>query len=361
MAATHLIFILILRKMINRFSFNPSFVLYLAGFTSALLHTGLVLVPLPNFFLGSEQESEEAIEVVIEAPEKPVAVITAEPKVQPKPLLEKTSVSEVIPEIAALPEQPQKVTPSPPPQLNPQITPQNLAQDAPASDQITPAPSPTGDLAMPSAIGKVIQENARGWGFGLDRQPSGFDSGDPNGDPTGDPKGSVDGVKTNSPIPSNSPSKLGAIEPPPPAKPKLECISCPKPQFRGKEGTPRVTYDITPDGRVTNVRLRQSSGDPETDRATLEAMGKWQFNPKTVPEGGRANVRVRVTFEESGSQFQRQNDERRREQERQRLAEQEAERQRIAEQERLTRSQPVPPTPEPAFVPPPPPVSENLP
>jgi hypothetical protein len=67
--------------------------------------------------------------------------------------------------------------------------------------------------------------------------------------------------------------------------------------------------------------LRQSSGDEQTDRETIEAMSKWQFNPQTIPEGGRTNVKVRVTFEEQGSQFQRQNEERRREAEK--LAEQE--------------------------------------
>jgi hypothetical protein len=61
------------------------------------------------------------------------------------------------------------------------------------------------------------------------------------------------------------------------------------------------------------MRLRKSNGDSETDLETMEAMTKWQFNPKTIPEGGRINVKVRVTFEESGSQFQRENEERRRE------------------------------------------------
>ncbi|MCY7334306.1 MAG: energy transducer TonB [Pseudanabaena sp. CAN_BIN31] len=51
------------------------------------------------------------------------------------------------------------------------------------------------------------------------------------------------------------------------------------------------------------MRLRQSSGDEQTDRETIEAMSKRQFNPQTIPEGGRTNVKVRVTFEEQGSQF----------------------------------------------------------
>jgi len=79
--------------------------------------------------------------------------------------------------------------------------------------------------------------------------------------------------------------------------------------------------------------LRQSSGDEQTDRETIEAMSKWQFNPQTIPEGGRTNVRVRVTFEEQGSQFQRQNEERRREVEQ--LAAQEAQEAQEAEQKRL--------------------------
>jgi TonB family protein len=139
-----------------------------------------------------------------------------------------------------------------------------------------------------------------------------------------------------------------AISPTPPVETKvrqLECRSCPKPQYQGKEGTPRVIYDIGADGRVSNVRLRQSSGDEQTDRETIEAMSKWQFNPQTIPEGGRANLKVRVTFEEAGSQFQRENDDRRR-RENEQLAEQER-----AESDAL-RSQPAPTAKTPLNVPP---------
>ncbi len=139
---------------------------------------------------------------------------------------------------------------------------------------------------------------------------------------------------------------LQYLQPPVETKARqLDCLSCPKPQYRGKEGTPRVTYDIGVDGRVSNVRLRQSSGDEQTDRETIEAMSKWQFNPQTIPEGGRTNVKARVTFEESGSQFQRENEERSR-----------RENEQLAEQERTQRdamrSQPAPTAKTPLNVPP---------
>ncbi|MBU6185822.1 MAG: TonB family protein [Synechococcales bacterium] len=97
------------------------------------------------------------------------------------------------------------------------------------------------------------------------------------------------------------------------AKGNPVCLMCPKPRYRGSEGSPRVTYDIAPDGRVINVQLRQSSGDPLTDRETLDALSRWRFDPNTIG-GGRQGVRIRVTFEEEGSNYQRQNQHRRQQQ-----------------------------------------------
>ena len=183
--------------------------------------------------------------------------------------------------------------------------------------------------------GTIIVKNGIGSGFGNNKIPTGFIlGGKKNGNPDGKKNGVIGGITNGKP--DSKGTQTNALPPVPPVETravKLECLSCPKPQYRGREGTPRVTYDITPDGRVTNVRLRQSSGDEQTDRETLEAMSRWQFNPQTVPEGGRVNVKVRVTFEEEGSKFQRQNEERRR-QEAEQLAAQEVEQRRLAEDRR---------------------------
>jgi TonB family protein len=121
-------------------------------------------------------------------------------------------------------------------------------------------------------------------------------------------------------------------------------LKCPKPKYRSSEGQPKVTYDIAPDGKVINVCLRKSSGNPDTDRETMETMSQWKFDPKTVPEGGRQDVKVRVTFEEKGSKFQQQNERRRIEElKRREIAEQEQKRRETLQ---LSSPPPVAPTPE---------------
>ncbi|OLP17005.1 hypothetical protein BST81_18690 [Leptolyngbya sp. 'hensonii'] len=97
------------------------------------------------------------------------------------------------------------------------------------------------------------------------------------------------------------------------------CVSCPKPQYQGTQGSARVVFDIDPNGNVVNVRLRQSSGDARTDQATLEAVRKWKFSPS---DGGQRGVRKKVTFEEEGSSYQQQNQQRRSEAQKRREAQQ---------------------------------------
>lgn len=164
--------------------------------------------------------------------------------------------------------------------------------------------------------GSIFSPFGTGFGFGNASRPTGFNPlGQPNGDPKGTPGGTPSGT------PGSTATRTTA--PPIPAPNQPACLSCPKPKYRGSEGSPRVDLTVRPDGSV-EVRLRKSSGNPETDRETLETMSKWRFDPKTIPEGG-VKKRVRVEYEEEGSNTQRRNEERRR---------QEAEQQQVAEQER---------------------------
>lgn len=232
------------------------------------------------------------------------------------------------------------------------LIPLKEGKDTAAPDKLKPTLT-TGisEFNLPLGSGKVISKDGIGSGFGNNKISTEFVLG---GNKNGHPDGKKDGTLKGTSISTNSKDGKGAqiptslipvVTPAIETKPRqLECLNCPKPQYRGKEGVPRVTYDIAPDGRVTNVRLRQSSGDAETDRETLEAMQKWQFNPQTIPEGGRTNVKVRVTFEEQGSQFQRENEERRRAAEQQRLAEQERQPQDV----KLPVSTAIPPNNQPS-------------
>ena len=291
---------------------------------SSCVHAAVLIAPVPTLWKTTNKEPDDTIEIVVEANQSTEEKFPEIPK-EPEPIL---PVNEEIPQIEAAP-----VAIAIAPET---ITPVKEGKDAAAPDDLNPLTTQnTSDVKVPQGGGSIIANNGIGSGFGNNKIPTGFIlGGKKNGNPDGKKNGVVGGITNGKP--DSKGTQTSASPPAPPVETrsvKLECLSCPKPQYRGKEGTPRVTYDITPDGRVTNVRLRQSSGDEQTDRETIEAMGKWQFNPQTVPEGGRTNVKVRVTFEEEGSQFQRKNEERRR-QEADQLAAQEAEQRKLAEERR---------------------------
>lgn len=311
--------------------------------SSAVAHTVAAAVPTPGVW--RQVEAEDEIEVVVENPEAPPENIP-EPPTEPEPTPQEVAQADV-------PEEPQEIAfnpdiTAPPIPLAPDMaTSQPVGEDAAAPDDLKPLTDKAGDMPIQPGGGPLIRFDGTGSGFGLNPfptggfnpfgRPDGSPQGKPNGDPNGKPGGTPGGNPNGTPGGTNNPTATRSVPPTPaPGQAKLRCLSCPEPKYRGAEGSPRVTYDIAPDGRVINVRLRKSSGNAENDREALEAISKWQFDPKTVPEGGRTNVRVKVTYEEEGSNYQRQNQERRRQQERNRVVEQQ--RQREAE----SRDRPAP-------------------
>ena len=65
----------------------------------------------------------------------------------------------------------------------------------------------------------------------------------------------------------------------------------------GVEGIVTILALIDPEGKVTDTRLEKSSGDRRLDRAALDAVGKWTYNPclrDGVPV--KSSVRVKVDF-----------------------------------------------------------------
>jgi TonB family protein len=280
---------------------------------SAAFHA-IAMAAAPTAFWNSLPEAtEETIEVVAE-PETPI-----EPE---KPVEQKVETTP--------PEAASEVSFAPPPPLAPDTqAPQAKGEDAPSNqppsrspEVVNPITSKTGeDSGLRVGGGPIFSPFGTGFGFGNASRPTGFNPlGQPDGNPKGTPGGTPGGV------PGGTATRTTAPPVPTPKPNQPACISCPKPKYRGSEGSPRVDLTVRPDGSV-EVRLRKSSGNPETDRETLETMSKWRFDPKTIPEGG-IKKRVRVEYEEEGSTRQRQNEERRR---------QEAERQQIAEQERQRR------------------------
>lgn len=62
------------------------------------------------------------------------------------------------------------------------------------------------------------------------------------------------------------------ISRPPPSYPR-EALS------RGVGGTVRVQVTVAPDGRVERMEVAQTSGNRFLDRAAMEAVRRWRFNP----------------------------------------------------------------------------------
>ena len=69
------------------------------------------------------------------------------------------------------------------------------------------------------------------------------------------------------------------VEAPPPVYPRGSIR-------RGEEGRCLCRLHIAPDGRISRVRVLESTGHPRLDEAAREALLRWRFRPRT--EGGVA-------------------------------------------------------------------------
>ncbi len=278
-------------------------------------------VPEPQPSISPSPQSQVLPALV---PEPPAAPLSVPLKLEsPMPFISETPTAKTVPENLGIPS------------TDPVIPLTGLSENTPVS---------TSGSSLKSDRQEQVQSAASMPSQNLIGTPNGSPLGTPDASLTGIPNGQQTGGSSGNSTRSaygsagnsagnsignstgnsteNSPSNASGSNnrrksPPPTPKPTVnstipKCIRCPLPQYRGSEGSPRVVYDITPEGRVVNVRLRESSGDPQSDREVLETLLRWRFDPKTVV-GGRQNIRVRITFEHQGSTFQRQNQERRRE------------------------------------------------
>ena len=299
-----------------------------------------------------EEPKEIEVTVTETPPEKPLAEELPK-ETPPEKAIAREPVTEVPPpepkisqEVAFTPK-----TVAPPPLAPQSQAPLKPGQDAPAkesssgsSDPVAPLTNSSGDIpiAAGSGAGPITSPEGQGNGFGNADQPTGFvPTGKPEGQPDGKPEGTSEGKPQGQPegVPSSTPetppvqTATNTVPSTPPVAPSPAarqpvCVSCPQPKYRGTEASPRVDLNVRPDGTV-EVRLRQSSGNPDLDRETLETMSRWRFDPQTVPQGG-VRKRVRVTYEEQGSNFQRQNAERRRQESEQQRQQRQAEERRSA-------------------------------
>lgn len=294
-----------------------------------------------------EQPEEVETEVVIEPTEAPELAInkTPEPATETKPatpsakegnkggdgqieLATRASLKPTRVEVAKPSLNPALQSDSKQPQPN-----KNALPDPKAVLNPTQSTEPTSNSSDLTSLGNQIERPSTQPGI-FDRSGLGTDIGPGSGKTgaignsntpglgnpgqTGDPKAIGLGNPGQVPV-TASPSKPQPEPPKPPEVAAREapkkaprsqpiCVSCPAPKFKGREGSTRLTYDIDASGNVVNVRLRQSSGNPEVDREALETAQKWKFKPS---ETGYQNARQRITLQEKGSKFQRAQDQRR--------------------------------------------------
>ena len=90
--------------------------------------------------------------------------------------------------------------------------------------------------------------------------------------------------------PVQAPTDLMAVDTPPPAYP--EALAC-----DDIGGQTVLTVTVGPEGRPTNVRVKQSSGQPELDAAAVEGVKVWQFRAATrAGQAVATDIQVPVTF-----------------------------------------------------------------
>ena len=149
---------------------------------------------------------------------------------------------------------------------------------------------------------------------------SGTGTGNGSGNGSGRGTGNLGnpGQKPVEKLPSSNPAPTIESKPQPiaidpqtqatPQKKSPKCISnCNLDGYLGAEGTVRISQEIDKNGNVT-AKLVKSSGDPEIDRKALEAIQNRKY--ESSDDGYRSNIRV--TSQQEGSEFQREQENRRR-------------------------------------------------
>ncbi len=266
---------------------------------------------------------------------------------EPNPILSETPSAEPSPIVTPVPSPLATASPSPLPSNTPASITRPLASALPNASSSADSRSPTRSFSGTLSSGGLNTAAARGNRHvgTVGQQPrAGNGVGISTGNNTDDSTvSSTSGDRSGNSVGTATPQTTATTSSPPPAsnlqRQRPACISCPRPPSvrdgdRVVEGTVRVIYDISPDGRPINIRLRVSSGNAALDRATLETVQQWRFTPSTE---GYTGARQGVNFVDQDSSFHREVQEReRREAERRETTRREAERretqQRAAEQ-----------------------------
>lgn len=90
--------------------------------------------------------------------------------------------------------------------------------------------------------------------------------------------------------PAEPPTELMAVATPPPAYP--EALAC-----DDVGGQTVLAVKVGTDGRPSDVRVKQSSGQPQLDAAAVEGVKAWQFRAATrAGQPVASDLQVPVTF-----------------------------------------------------------------
>lgn len=240
----------------------------------ALALHGLVLTGVLALAVAPPAKREtEPVQVVLVTPPEPLPF--APPAVEPRPA--ETAARPEPPAVTAPPESPAagRTTPRPArtrpraPQPDPQpLVRPSAPEPAPTApppretvariaEPVSPAASVPTPLPPPQAA--VAAEPARAAGAHVAAAPA----------TRSDARASATPVRS---APRIDASWSGNTPPPYPGMARR----------MGDEGEVRLDVHVGADGRVTDIRLRQSSGSALLDRTAIDTVRKWRFKPATV-------------------------------------------------------------------------------
>lgn len=274
--------------------------LYGAG-CSAIAHI-LVMgttLKLPEASAMLEQKPEQVLELlVVEPPASPV-ITTPEP-IAPvvSPTAKTIHVPEGITTSQSLPKlssnsqlSPPVVSPNVPIPASPLANPEMIEPKAPPPT----TPENTENISPVSTDSLLVKPNSRV-----------TSNGESNFSAVGDRIRTLLRSNTNTPLPTPHLSPAPAVPAPEQqdAPQRVQCVRCDKPEYpaearnRGLQGQARIAVDVDRAGNVVSVRIVESSGHPELDRAALEQARRWQFTPSDT---GKQGITGRINFHLEGA------------------------------------------------------------
>jgi protein TonB len=190
--------------------------------------------------------------------------------------------------LAGPPEPPPPVVPTPPVQPDPVPTPTPTPVPPPPKDTVKTPPAPTpSPVPAPVTTGTA----ANGGDAGAGSAGSGGGAGGGTGGGVGTGNGTGTGAGSGGGTGGGATSPDGLIPPSPTA---LMLQPTPPGNLRGR--TVIVDLEIDPSGKVTEVQVKQSSGNSKYDSQLKKTAAEWRFHPARNRQGQAVTSVFQVTF-----------------------------------------------------------------